>query len=218
MSSRYSPRIHGPVRAAGKRKPAPSRSLAPYPDPGHGMWKSGGSGGDWELILCGDLTDKQLDLEQQLIDVPRRSRGVVYFDSCGGGAYTGLALASLIRLRGLNATAVVAGECSSAALLPFAACATRYVSAHSTLLFHPVRWQSEEHVQLEEAVEWARHFQLLEADHDRLLAKLFGCPNELIQAWTRPGRFVMGEELVAHGLARMIGLTGGDLWTQIGSA
>lgn len=171
--------------------------------------------GDWEVVLCGDLTDKQVDLMERLVEVPRRSRGMIYFDSCGGNVFVGLTLASLIRLRGLEATAVVAGECSSAALLPFAACRRRLVTPHSTLLFHPMRWHTEENVKLEEAAEWARQFQLLEGDMDQLLARMLGLPLEKIQQWTRPGRFLSGQELVDAGVAQMVDLFAGDVWAQM---
>ena len=121
------------------------------------------------------MSDKQSDLLSRLVEVPRRSRGTIFFDSGGGSVYAGLALASVIRLRGLNVDGVVASECSSAALLPFAACTRRFVTPHSTLLFHPIRWQSDEEVRFEEAEEWARHFRLLEQDLDGLVARLFGC-------------------------------------------
>ena len=186
--------------------PSPHRS-GPFnlPDQGH----------DWEIAVVGDLSGQQPESFNQLVDVPRRSRGTIYFDSCGGSAYAGLAIASIIRLRGLRVTAVVAGECSSAAILPFAACERRLVTKHSTLLFHPIRWQSEEDVRIEEATEWARHFKLLEEDLDELLTRLFDCPAELIQSWTRPGRFVSGEELVEAGLAEIIDLFAGDLRQQL---
>lgn len=171
---------------------------------------------DWELALNGDITDKQQELVTSLIDVPRGSRGTIYFDSGGGSVYVGLALASIIRLRGLKPIAVVAGECSSAALFPFAACETRLVTAHSSLLFHPIRWTSEEDVRLEEATEWTRHFKALEQDSDKLLARLFDYPEEKLAKWIRPGRFLSGQELVDAGLARMIDLFTGDLWSQIG--
>jgi ATP-dependent protease ClpP protease subunit len=100
----------------------------------------------------------------------------------------------------------VAGECSSAALWPLAACVRRLVSAFSVLLFHPMKWQSEENVGLGEAAEWARHFAQLEADMDRLLAELFGCPPETIQRWVRSNRYVTGAELVEAGLAEMVEL------------
>ena len=50
-------------------------------------------------------------------------------------------------------TAVVTGECSSAMLWPFAACERRLVTPYSVLLFHPMKWQSEEHVGLAEAAD-----------------------------------------------------------------
>jgi ATP-dependent Clp protease, protease subunit len=169
----------------------------------------------WEIGIYGDLTDKQPELFGQLLEVPANSRGTIFFDSSGGSAYVGLALASLIRLRGLQAIGIVAAECSSAAILPFAACVERYVTPHATLLFHPIRWQSEEDIRLEEAAEWARHFQLLEQDLDRLLSRMFDMPIEKLEGWTRPGHFVTGPELVEAGLAKMIDLFAGDVWKQI---
>ncbi len=170
---------------------------------------------DWEIVISGELVDKDGQLHEKLMDLPRNSRGTIFFDSSGGSAYVGLALASLMRLRGLKAVGIVAGECSSAALMPFAACVERYVTPHTSMLFHPIRWQSDEQVRLEEAAEWARHFRVMEADHDALMTKLFGCQMEIIKAWNNPGRFVSGEELVSAGLAKMIDLFSGDVWSQI---
>lgn len=209
------------ARKKSESSPAEPRPLRPYPAPGGGRRPSDfdPEQRDWEIVLSGELTDKEGDLHQRLIDLPRNSRGTIFFDSCGGSAFIGLALASLIRLRGLQATAVVVGECSSAALMPFAACAQRYVTSHSTLLFHPIRWQSEEQVRLDEAAEWARHFRLMEADHDTLLARLFGCTDEstceTIKRWNNPGKFVTGEELATAGLARLVTLFDGDVWKQV---
>jgi ATP-dependent protease ClpP protease subunit len=152
---------------------------------------------------------------EALTEVPFGSSGIIFFDSGGGSAYAGLALASVIRLRGLQATGVVAGECSSAALMPFAACRRRVVTPQSTLLFHPVRWQSDDEMQLEEAAEWARHFQILERSMDALLSKLFEVPVEQITGWTRPGRFLSGAEFAATGLAQLIDLFSGDLRQQL---
>jgi ATP-dependent protease ClpP protease subunit len=169
----------------------------------------------WEIALCGELTDKEADHVNHLVEVPRGSRGVIYFDTGGGSVYAGLALATIIKLRGLKAIGVVAGECSSAALLPFAACTERYVTPHSTLLFHPMRWQSEEDVRFEEAAEWARHFKIMEEDIDRLLIRMFNLPETTLAEWTRPGRFLMGKEIINAGLAKELDLFAGDLWSQI---
>jgi ATP-dependent Clp protease protease subunit len=173
----------------------------------------------WEIVLCGDLTDRQAELLDRLTEVPPRSRGLLYFDSCGGSVYTGLALATLIRTRQLRITAVVIGECSSAALLPFAACSTRFVTRQATLLFHPMRWQSEEDVRLEEATEWARHFKHLEGDLDQILVKLLPIELAALHQWTRPGRFVSGQEIADAKLATLFDpFDTGDVWTRIRSA
>ncbi|MEJ7594492.1 MAG: ATP-dependent Clp protease proteolytic subunit [Planctomycetaceae bacterium] len=178
--------------------------------------QSPGARGPWEISVCGDLTERQADLLEEFTDVPRGSKGVVYFDSCGGSVYTGLAIGTLIRLRNLRVTAVVLGECSSAALLPFAACHQRLVTPHSTLLFHPMRWQSEEDVRLEEATEWARHFKDLESRLDVLLATLMNIPHEMLHGWIRPGRFVTGPELAAAGIASLFDpFTESDAWKKI---
>jgi len=202
-----------PVR---REKPAPSRPFRLGPQAGNPRGERSGPPRDgWELVLAGELSDQQGELHQKLADVARYSSGIIYFDSCGGNAYIGLALATMIRLRGLKVTGVVVGECSSAALLPFAACGTRYVTPHSSLLFHPIRWQSGEQVRMEEALEWARHFKFMEQDQDQLIGKLFGCSEELIERWTRPGKFVTGPELVDAGLANMLDLFGGSFWQQL---
>lgn len=159
---------------------------------------------DWEIAISGDLGDKESDLVARLVDLPRGSRGTIIFDSPGGSVYAGLTLASLIRLRQLNVAGVALGECSSAAILPFAACRHRFVTTFTTLLFHPVRWQSEDDVRFEEAIEWARHFKVMETDFDRLQAQLFGVDQILLDKWTRPGKFVSGQELADAGLAQLI--------------
>lgn len=168
----------------------------------------------WEIAVAGDLTDRAGEILENLVEVPFRSRGTIFFDSAGGSVYVGLALATIIRLRGLDARGIVAGECSSAALIPLATCNRRFVTPHSTLLFHPMRWHSEEDVRLEEAAEWARHFRALEEDMDQLLARLFSVPIAQIHDWTRPGRFVNGREFAAAGLAQLVDLFSGDIETQ----
>ena len=162
--------------------------------------------GPIEIPLVGDLTDNAADLCDKLLSVEPGGECVLYFDSLGGSPYCAVALTSLILLRGVRATGVVAGECSSAALWPFAACARRLVTPLSVLLFHPMKWQSEENVGLGEAAEWARHFAQLETDMDRLLADLFGCPPEKIEQWVRSNRYVTGADLAAAGLAEMVPL------------
>ena len=165
-----------------------------------------GPDGPLEIAVTGDLTDNQADLCEKLLSVEPGGECTLYFDSLGGSPYCGIALVSLIILRSLRATGIVAGECSSAAIWPFAACQRRLVTPFSVLLFHNMKWQSEENVGLLEAAEWARHFGQLEKDMDSLLAHLFGVPPEKIGAWSRAGRYVSGAELAEAGLAELIEL------------
>lgn len=162
--------------------------------------------GPIELALVGDLTENEAELTERLLSVEPGGECVLYFDSPGGSPYCAVSLMTLIRLRGLVATGIVTGECSSATLWPFAACQRRYVTPYSVLLFHPMRWQSEENVGLAEAAEWARHFGQLERDMDSLLADLFGVSIEEMNKWICPGRYVTGRELADAGLAELLDL------------
>jgi ATP-dependent Clp protease, protease subunit len=159
-----------------------------------------------EIAICGDLTEHENDICEKLLAVPPGGECVLYFNSPGGSAYAALSLASLLVLRGMNATGVVLGECSSAAIWPLAACRRRIVTAHSVLLFHPLKWESGEHVAIDEAAEWARHFAHLEQDMDGVLARLLGVSPDRLAAWMKPGRYVSGHELAQAGLAEIIEL------------
>ncbi len=160
--------------------------------------------GPVEIALVGDLTDNEADLTERILGVEPGGECVIYIDSPGGSPYCAVSLMTLIRIRRLKATGVVTGECSSATLWPFAACERRIVTPFSVLLFHPMRWQSEENVGLAEAAEWARHFGQLEQDMDRILADLFGVTAQAMHKWINPGRYVTGREVAAAGMAELV--------------
>src|SRR5438046_4582868 len=159
-----------------------------------------------EIAISGDLAEHEHVIYEMLLAVSPGGECTLYFNSPGGSAYAALSLASLLVLRGMNATGVVLGECSSAAIWPLAACRRRIVTAHSVLLFHPLKWESGEHVAIDEAAEWARHFAYLEQDMDGVLARLFGAATDKIAAWMKPGRYVSGPEMAAAGLAEIVEL------------
>jgi ATP-dependent Clp protease protease subunit len=162
--------------------------------------------GPLEIALVGDLTDNESDLTERLLGVAPGGECTIYFDSPGGSPYCAMSLVSLLRLRDVRATAVVTGECSSAALWPFAACRRRVVTPYSVFLFHPMKWQSEEHIGIREAAEWSRHFATLEREMDVLLCELFAGPDELITEWIRTHRYVTGREMAEAGLAELVPL------------
>jgi ATP-dependent Clp protease protease subunit len=173
--------------------------------------------GPIEISLVGDLTDNEVELTDKLLGVEPGGECTLYIDSPGGSPYCAVSLMTLILLRGLRVTGIITGECSSAALWPFAACARRLVTPYSVLLFHPMKWQSEEHVGLAEAAEWARHFGHLEQEMDSLLAELFGLPAAEMDKWITPGRYVSGRELADAGLAELIDLRKIKLFESNGS-
>jgi hypothetical protein len=70
-----------------------------------------------------------------------------------------------------------------------------------------MKWESEEHVGIKEAAEWARHFGQLEHDMDNLLARMLGVEPSILADWLRPGRYVSGSEFAAAGMAELIELT-----------
>jgi ATP-dependent protease ClpP protease subunit len=162
--------------------------------------------GPIEIAIVGELTDNEGAISDKLLEVPPGGECALYFDSPGGSPYSAMGLMSLITLRGIRATGVITGECSSAALWPFAACVRRIVTPYSVLLFHPMKWQSEEHVGLAEAAEWARHFGQLESDMDRLLGEMLGLSEEEVAKWMQPGRYVSGTEFAERGLAELVNL------------
>jgi ATP-dependent protease ClpP protease subunit len=159
-----------------------------------------------EIAIVGDLTDSEAELTDRLLSVEPGGECTIYFDSPGGSPYCAVSLMTLIQLRDIRATGIVTGECSSATLWPFAACRRRIVTPYSVMLFHPMRWQSEENVGLAEAAEWARHFGHLEQEMDELLAHLFGVSPSLMHEWINPGRYVIGRELADAGMAELVEL------------
>lgn len=162
--------------------------------------------GPLEVAIVGDLTDSEDDITEKLLEVPHGGQCTIYFDSPGGNSYCAISLLSLIAIREIDATGIVTGECSSAAIWPLAACRRRLVTPYSVLLFHPMKWQSEESVHHTEAVEWARHFGQLESEMDELLATFFGISVAQIHAWAKPGRYVSGREFAEAGLADLVDL------------
>ena len=162
--------------------------------------------GPVEFAIIGDLTDNEGDLTDRILGVEPGGECTIYFDSPGGSPYCAMSLVTLLRLRDVRGTAIVTGECSSAALWPFATCRRRLVTHYSVFLFHPMKWQSEEHIGIKEAAEWSRHFAELEREMDVLLCQLFGRSADLINEWIRTHRYVTGKEMADAGLAELIGL------------
>ena len=92
---------------------------------------------DRRADVIGDLTEHEAEIHEKLLDAGEGGRCSLYFDSPGGSAYAAISLLTLIVMRRLDATGIVTGECSSAAIWPLAACRRRIVTPYSVLRFHP---------------------------------------------------------------------------------
>jgi len=157
-----------------------------------------------EIPLIGEVDDWEEDVIKAILEVPRETECVLYIDSSGGSVYGALAVTTLIRQRQLHCSAMVLGECSSASLLIFAVCRKRIVTRYSTFLFHRMRWQSDKRVGSQEASQWAKHFEEMERELDRLQEKLLGGEAEQVRVWIHGNQYVTGPQMVAAGLAEML--------------
>lgn len=158
-----------------------------------------------EIAIVGELFEEgEKDIVEALLDVPIGAEVTIYIDCAGGSIYAALTIAALIRYRRLQATAVVLAECSSSALLVFAACQRRLVTPRSVFLFHRAKWRSERDYRTEEAASWAQHFQWLEEEADRYQAELLGVKPDRLIEWCNASRHVLGPEIVANGLAELL--------------
>jgi ATP-dependent protease ClpP protease subunit len=160
--------------------------------------------GPAEIAVIGDVDDWEADVIKELLEVPPGGECVLYIDSAGGSVYGALAVLTLLRQRRINATAIVLGECSSAAILLFAACKKRLVTRYSTLMFHEMRWQSEKRVGSTEAFRWAQHFEEMERDIDALQLRLFDPSSPQVREWSQGSHYVTGPQMVAAGLAELL--------------
>ncbi len=71
-----------------------------------------------EIAFVGDLTDNEADLTERLLAVEPGGECTLYIDSPGGSPYCAMSLMTIIRVRGLRPTRIVAGECSSSTQWP----------------------------------------------------------------------------------------------------
>jgi ATP-dependent protease ClpP protease subunit len=157
-----------------------------------------------DIAVIGEVDDWEADVVKHLLELPSRSECIFYIDSAGGSVFGALAVLTILRQKQLQATAIVIGECSSAALLLFGACHRRYVTPYSVLLFHRMRWQSDKRIPSDEAFRWAKHFEELEKDIDQLQARLLASAEDRVHQWTKGGYYVTGREIVEAGLAKML--------------
>lgn len=157
-----------------------------------------------EIALVDDLEKCEKEVLDALLAIPDGGACRIVINSGGGSVYAGLGIATLIRLKRLEATAVVLADCSSSAVLVFAACPIRQVAPHASLLFHPMQWSSEERSRLSGATGWAREFKRIDEVCSDWICSNLGLSQALYKRWVSRELYVTAKQLVEMGVATYI--------------
>ncbi len=157
-----------------------------------------------EIAMIDDLEKCEKDVLEALLHLPDKSRCRIIINSGGGSVYAGLGIATLIGMKRLDATAVVLADCSSSALLVFAACRHRLVAPHASFLFHPMQWSSEERSRLPGAMGWAHEFRRIEDACAHWVCAHLGITRAQYQQWVKRETYITAEQMVERGVASYI--------------
>jgi ATP-dependent protease ClpP protease subunit len=157
-----------------------------------------------EIAIVDDLEKCEKEVLEALLAIPDGGACRIVINSGGGSVYAGLGIATLIRLKRLEATAVVLADCSSSAVLVFAACPIRQVAPHASLLFHPMQWSSEERSRLSGATGWAREFKRIDEVCAEWICSNLELSPLVYKKWVNREIYVTAGQLVGMGLATYI--------------
>lgn len=156
------------------------------------------------LYLIGGVEECERELIEKLIEARVEGGNIRLYINSGGGEISS-ALAIVGAMRALDVTAVVLGECHSAALLPFAAAKKRLVMPWTTCLFHVAYEEDGKGDRtIEDAKQFVFNMEEAERQKNEILAELFGVKIELIDDWSEQGRYVTARELADAGLVEIL--------------
>ncbi len=158
------------------------------------------------VTLLDDVEKCEKEVIESLLALPDRKPVNLVINSGGGSVYASFGIATTIRMKALQATAIVLADCSSSALLVFASCSQRYVAPHASFLFHPMRWSSEDQSRLSGAKSWSSEFERVTAESEEWLAQRLPMHKRTLRKWIREERYVPAHELVEMGLADYLDL------------
>ncbi|MCC5877971.1 MAG: ATP-dependent Clp protease proteolytic subunit [Candidatus Sumerlaeia bacterium] len=153
------------------------------------------------ITILDDVEKCEKEAIEGILALPPRKAVQIVINSGGGSVYASLAIIAAMRLRNLNAEAVVLADCSSAALLVLAACQRRLLAPHSSFLFHPMRWSSEEQARLTAAKSWAGEFDRLSTIFEDTLADELPIDRRTLRGWIRHEKYISAAELIDRGIA-----------------
>lgn len=158
------------------------------------------------ITIVEEVEKCEKDALEALLSTPEGGSATIIINSGGGSVYASLGIATMIRARRLVCHGVVLADCSSSALIIFAACATREVAEHASFLFHPMQWASEERTRLTGARSWSAEFQRVNQVCEDFLVEHLPIERPLLRRWVSAERYVPAVELIEMGIARSLQL------------
>lgn len=153
------------------------------------------------ITLLDDVEKCEKEVIEALMAIPDGKSARIIINSGGGSVYAALGISTIIRMKNIQAEAVVLADCSSSALLVFAACQVRKVAGHASFLFHPMKWSSEEAARLNGAESWASEFNRVNRVTENWLVENLPIDRRLLRRWIKEERYVQASELIDLGVA-----------------
>lgn len=163
------------------------------------------------ITLLDDVEKCEKEVIDALLALPMGKSVQMVINSGGGSVYASLAITTVMRMRQLETEAVVLADCSSAALLVFAACGQRFAAPHASFLFHPMRWSSEEQARLTAAKSWSGEFERLSKIFEDTLVDQLPIDRRTLRTWIRQEKYVSAQELIDRGIALPLDLDEGNI-------
>lgn len=158
------------------------------------------------LTLLEDVEKCEKELVEGLLGIPVGKSCRLLINSGGGSVYAAMGVCTVIRMRRLKVEAVVLADCSSSALMIFAAAHKRLMAPHASCLFHPMRWSGDENCRLPAARSWTQEFGRMSDVMENFLVENLPLARRTLRQWVRDERYVLATELVEAGLAEMLDL------------
>lgn len=163
------------------------------------------------ITLLDEVEKCEKEIVESLLGVPDKKSVRFLINSGGGSVYASLAIATVLKMKQLQSEAVVLADCSSSALMIFATCQTRRIAPHASMLFHPMRWSSDDQARLPGAKSWAAEFTRVAGVYEDWLVTHLGLPRRLLKTWIREERYVLAHELVELGVASFLEYPAGNI-------
>lgn len=158
------------------------------------------------ITLLDEVEKCEKEIVETLFSLPDGAPVQIVINSGGGSVYASMGIATALRLKNFKSEAIVLADCSSSALMVFAACPVRRVARHASFLFHPMKWSSEDQSRLHGALSWSEEFTRISKVTEDWLVDNLPMNRRTLRNWIRKERYVEAQELFDRGIAEELDL------------